>query len=112
MAADLVWPQRLFPLARIQSLQDARASLALALPLLYDLSRLQRSTLPTGGPVVQGSGFGVEDSELGKCRSPTFSFADVGRFLSTAHPRRLEIHRRIRRWRAISRESSVAHRAR
>src|SRR5436190_8970648 len=46
MAARVVRRERLLPLARIESLQNARARSALALSLLYHLPRLQRRAVP------------------------------------------------------------------
>src|SRR5258706_15134864 len=45
MAPRVVWHQGLFPLARIQGLQNARPRAALALPLLSALPRLPRRAL-------------------------------------------------------------------
>src|SRR6267154_22161 len=46
MAAGLVRRERLLPLARIQSLQNARAGVALSLPRLYALPSVWRQTIP------------------------------------------------------------------
>src|ERR1043165_6589061 len=48
LAARLVWRKRIFSLARIEGLQDARPRAAFALSGLHAMSRLQRAKVSAG----------------------------------------------------------------
>src|SRR5881394_1217047 len=81
MAARLVWRERLFPLARIEGLQNARSRSALALSGLHAVPRLQGQTPSAGGAALQSLDRKSEIANHSR------------RFLSVSRSRRLAFHR-------------------
>ncbi len=90
MAARLVRHQGLFPLARIQVLQDARARAALALPLLHACARIATAR----GSSRRRCSIKLP---LARINRPIRAKSDPCRFLPAARSRRLAFHRTTRR---------------
>src|SRR5580765_6579987 len=103
MAARLVWRERLFPLARIEGLQNARPRSALALSGLYAVPRLPGQTPSTGGAALQSVDrkFAIDAAATqrsrwngrGRVNRKSEIANHSRRFLSASRSRRLAFHR-------------------